>query len=40
MLGQLKGRKAKEGMDRRQAQVTSSNADAITPFQMLQEFPD
>ena len=35
MLGQLKGRITKEGMDRRQAQITCSNADAIVPFQVI-----
>jgi hypothetical protein len=35
VLGQLKGRKTKEGMDRRQAQITRSNADAIVSFQVI-----
>src|SRR5437868_4079271 len=40
MLGQLEGRETKEGMDRCQAQVTRSNADAIVLFKVIQELPD
>lgn len=40
VLGHLKGGITKEGVDGRQTQVTSSHADLIVLFQVIQKLPD